>query len=212
MLIKLKYARSNYQDAEWVIKVIRDKKKSLMEKGLLHEPDTRSSHQEYCWILRQRAMNEKTVWKEKSDEKLRMAKTVYEEIWNQQSQPKKEKGSADFDEWWLQNGYRRALILGDLSRGPEAEFAYQRVLTFRKDILGPTHDDMVESALQYVSTLEKQNKDTEKVEKTVREIWEARETSKPNSTLVLNCGHELGMRLYNREDYLSAEEILKEVW
>jgi hypothetical protein len=85
----------------------------------------------------------------------------------------------------------------------------------RASALGPTYDDTVESALQLVSTLEKQDRLEGKqksadIEDILREIWSLRGTRMTAG--LLNCGHKLGEQLHQQKKYCEAETVLDEVW
>jgi hypothetical protein len=212
MLTKQKYSEGRYRRAEEVLSQIWERQKQLRREN---EPDARKIHRQYCMILRQQGLKNKTNDKDLSEERFKQAENMHKWIWDRQDASKTLQKN---DPWRLDNGYELGLVLAEQDRYVEAEAQHERVFDARRDpdALGPTHDDTVKSALQVVlmvenqKNLEKQQK-ARKIENTLKKVWTHGEQSGRSSGM-LDCGYRLGLCLYGQDKDAEAAEVLNEVW
>lgn len=211
--------QQRYLEAEKAISEIMEIEKELIYQGLLDKTGVRKSQKQLCSVLRQQASSENPDGEGTAKEKLKRVEMMHRSIWEGQDEA---QGLDQDDEWVLENGHQLGLVLAELKQDSEDHYCLagiqlKQVWLRRKSSLafGPTHEDTVDSALQFVSMLERQSKLDEKqksseIEGILREIWSNRDTRL--SVGMLNCGHKLGDHLYQQKRYADAETVLKEVW
>jgi hypothetical protein len=221
-LIEQAFSKERYSKAEETVSKIMEKEKRLIEQGALEKVEIRKSQRQLCLILRQLAsIKDQPTDEEAAKDRLNRLKAMHRSIWKRREEA---QGLSEDDEWVLENGHKLGLLLAQLERPGEhhyrlAEHQLRQVWDARRKspALGPTHNDTVDSALQLVSMLEKQERLDKKqkaaeIEEILRGIWLAR---KPKTTaFVLDCGHKLGELLYQQRGskYTEAVTVLTEVW
>jgi hypothetical protein len=210
---------AGFAKAEKVMSEILEKERWLIQQGRLDKSGIQNSQRQYCFILWQLASFEKPKNKKAADERLKCAEMVHRSIWERTDEAQSLRHN---DEWVLDNGYGLGLVLAELKTTGEdqyrlAEIQFNKVWKANKraPARGPTHDATVESALQWVSMLEKQTKLDEQqkradIEDRLREIWSLRGTRLTAG--LLRCGDKLGEQLHQQKKYPEAQNVLHEVW
>jgi hypothetical protein len=221
-LVEQGFSQERYLKAEETLSDIIRREKGLIEQGVLEKVEIRKSQRQLCVILGKLAsIKDQPTAKEAAKDRLNRLRVMHRSIWKRREEA---QGLSEDDEWVLENGHALGLVLAELERPGEhhyrlAEYQLRQVWDARKKspAFGPTHNDTVDSALQLVSMLEKQERLDKKhrtadIEEILREIWL---TGKPKkSAVVLDCGHKLGELLYQQRGskYAEAVAVLTEVW
>jgi hypothetical protein len=221
-LIEQGFSKERYSKAEEALSEIIEKKKRLIEQGVLEKVEIRKSQRLLCSILRQLAsIKDQPTDEEAAKDKLNRLKAIHRSIWKRREEA---QGLSEDDEWVLENGHKLGLVLAELERPGEhhyrlAEHQLRQVWNARKrsPAFGPNHNDMVDSALQLVSMLEKQERldkkqKTAEIEEILRGTWLA--GNQKTTAIMLECGHKLGELLYQQRGskYTEAVTVLTEVW
>ena len=221
-LIEQGFSKERYLKAEEALSEIIEKKRRLIEQGVLEKVEIRKSQRQLCSVLRQLASTkDQPIDEEAAKDKLNHLKVIHRSIWKRREEA---QGLGEDDEWVLENGHKLGLVLVELERPGEhhyrlAEHQLRQVWDARKKspAFGPTHNDTVDSALQLVSMLERQERldkrqKTAEIEEILRGTWLA--GNKKTTAVVLECGHKLGELLYQQRGskYTEAVTVLTEVW
>lgn len=208
-----------------------------MQEDVLDKTEIRKSQRKYCSIVCRLATIENANNVKAAEEKLKCAEGIHESIWKRRDEA---GGLSQDDEWVLENGHLLGVVLGHLAQVKQvelkraemnqadlkqevedryrlAEIHLRSVWKERKNssAFGRTHNDTVDSALQLVLMMEKQNNLAEEkkradIEDILSGIW-ADGRHQANAS-ILNCGHKLGELLCHQKKYAKAEPVLSEVW
>src|SRR2546421_12621441 len=212
-LIEQGFSKERYLKAEEALSEIIEKKRRLIEQGVLEKVEIRKSKRQLCSVLHQPvSIKDQPIDEEAAKDKLNHLKVIHRSIWKRREEA---QGLSEDDEWVLENGHKLGLVLAELERPGEhhyrlAEHQLRQVWDAKKKspAFGPTHNDTVDSALQLVSMLEKQERldkkqKTAEIEEILRGTWLA--GNQKTTAVVLECGHKLGELLYLQRGSKYAE-------